>query len=100
MYCMNTQMMNQRQYDEDMAESRYEAAESRAIELMAAGEDCDPCDAYNLSEALSEANHDAMKALSQLMREGKYADAAIFIKGISHTYWSEVAEEQAWSELS
>lgn len=100
MSCMNTVMANNRQADEDRAERRADAADQRAIELMEPGEDCDPCDGYHLAEALDEANGKEKTILGQLIREGKYAKAGIFLRGISHAYWAEKANEQAQEETA
>ena len=100
MTCMNTVMANNRQADEDRAERRADAADQRAIELMEPGEDCDPCDGYHLAEALDEANGKEKTILGQLIRTGKYAEAGIFLRGISHAYWATKANEQAQEETA
>lgn len=100
MSCMNTQMMNRQQAQYDMDEARDYAAESRAFELLEAGNHCDPYEGCNLVEAMEEAAYTAKKVLGDLIREGKYGEAGIFLKGISYTYWSAKADEQAWDELS
>lgn len=97
---MNTMMMHGRQDDEDRAERRAFATEARALELMGPGEDCDPCDGYHLAEALDEANSKEKTLFGQLIRDGKYADAAIFLRGISHAYWATKADEQAQEETA
>lgn len=97
---MNTLMMHSRQDDEDRAERRAFATEARAIELMEPSEDCDPCDGYHLAEALDEANGKEKTILGQLIREGKYAEAGIFLRGISHAYWATKANEQAQEETA
>jgi len=100
MNCMNTLMANNRQADEDRAERRADACDQRAIELMEPGEDCDPCDGYHLAEALDEANGKEKTILGQLICEGKYAEAGIFLRGISHAYWATKATEQAQEETA
>lgn len=100
MSCMNTIMANRRQDDEDREERIDMAVEQRSIELMFAGEDCDPCDGFNVLEAMDESSVNAKQAFGQLMREGKFAEAAIFMRGISHTYWAEKALEQAQGEFA
>lgn len=100
MTCMNTVMANNRQADEDRAERRADACDQRAIELMEPGEDCDPCDGYHLAEALDEANGKEKTILGQLIRTGKYAEAGIFLRGISHAYWAEKANEQAQEQTA
>ena len=100
MSCMNTVMVNNRQHYEDRAERRADACDQRSIELMESGEDCDPCDGYHLAEALDEASGKEKTILGQLFRESKYAEAGIFLRGISHTYWAEKANEQAQEETA
>lgn len=100
MSCMNTQMANARQDDEDQADRRAYAVESRSVELMCAGEDCDPCEGCNVAEALDEAHYSSKKVLGDLIREGKFADAGIFLRGLSHAYWAAKADEQAQKEFA
>lgn len=100
MHCMNTMMMRGRQDDEDSAERRAFAAEARAIELMQPGEDCDPCSHDNLAEALCECSGKDGQMLGQLLREGKFAEAGIFLRGISHAYWAIKADEQAQEQTA
>lgn len=100
MNCMNTMMMRSRQADENRAEARADAEEQRAIELMEPGEDCDPCDGYHLAEALDEASGKEKTILGQLIRDGKYAEAGIFLRGISHAYWATKANEQVQEETA
>lgn len=100
MSCMNTALMHERQRDEDAAQRRADAADMRSVELMEPGQDCDPCDGYHMAEALDEASHNAKAVLGQLIREGKFADAGIFLRGISHAYWAAKALEQAQEEFA
>lgn len=100
MSCMNTVMANNRQDDEDRADRRACAEEARAIELLGPGEDCDPCDGYHLAEALDEANAKEKTIFGQLIRDGKYAEAGIFLRGLSHAYWAIKANEQAQEETA
>ena len=100
MSCMNTMMMRGRQADDDQAERMADAADQRSIELMEPGEDCDPCGGYHLAEALDEANAKEKTILGQLIREGKFAEAGIFLRGISHAYWATKALEQAQEETA
>lgn len=100
MSCMNTVMANNRQADEDEAERRAEYEEQRSIELMQSGEDCDPCEGCNVGEAFDEAPYSSKKVLGDLLREGKFAEAGIFLRGISHTYWAAKATEQAQEETA
>lgn len=100
MSCMNTAFMHERQRDEDAAERRADAADIRSVELMEAGQDCDPCEGNNLAEALAEASGKEASILGQLIREGRFADAGIFLRGISHAYWTAKALEQAQEEFA
>ncbi len=100
MSCMNTVMANRHQDDKDRAERRADYTDQRAIELMEPGEDCDPCDGYHLAEALDESSAKEKTLFGQLIRDGKYADAAIFLRGISHAYWAAKANEQALEETA
>ncbi len=100
MSCMNTVMANRRQDDEDRAERRADYTDQRAIELMEPGEDCDPCDGYHLAEALDESSAKEKTLFGQLIRDGKYAEAGIFLRGISHVYWATKANEQAQEETA
>lgn len=100
MGCMNTMMMHGRQDDEDRAERRADYIDQRAIELMEPGEDCDPCDGYHLAEALDESSAKEKTIFGQLIRDGKYAEAGIFVRGISHAYWATKANEQAQEETA
>ncbi len=100
MSCMNTQMANARQDDEDRAEARAFAVEDRATELITPGQDCDPCEGCNVAEALDEAPYSSKKVLGDLIREGKFADAGIFLRGLSHAYWAAKADQQAQEEFA
>lgn len=100
MSCMNTLMANRRQDDEDRAERLADATDARSVELMEPGEDCDPCEGCNVAEALDEASGKEQQILGQLIRDGKFAEAGIFLRGISHTYWAAKALEQAQEEFA
>ena len=53
-----------------------------------------------MAEALDEANGKEKTILGQLIRDGKYTEAGIFLRGISHAYWAEKANEQAQEEIA
>lgn len=99
MSCMDTLMLRNHQQDEGRAASRADAADLRAAELMEPGEDCDPFRAYSLEDAFMDASVKEKTLLGQLIRQGKYAEAGIFLRGISHEYWAAKALEQAQEEL-
>lgn len=100
MSCMNTQMMNSRQADEDRAESLAFAIEARAAELMTPGEACDPFDGVNICEALDEASANEKIVLGQVLSERKFDQAGILLDMVSRAYWAKKADEMAEQELS
>lgn len=100
MSCYNTQMMNSRQADEDYAEALGFAIESRAVELLAHGEACDPLDGFNICEAMGEATTSEKMLLGKLLAEPQFGQAGILVASISQAYWSKMADEMAESELT
>lgn len=100
MSCMNTMMMNARQYDEDYAEALDFAIEARAAELLTHGEACDPMDGFNIVEALGEATTNEKMVMAKVLAERKFDQAGILIDGISRAYWAKMADEMATKELT
>jgi hypothetical protein len=100
MSCMNTVIANRHQADEDRAERRADYIDQRTIELMQSGEDCDPCEGCNVGEAFDEAPYSSKKVLGDLLREGKFFEAGVFLRGISHAYWAAKSYEQAQEETT
>lgn len=100
MSCYNTQMMNSRQADEDYAEALDFAIESRAAELLAHGEACDPLDGFNICEAMGEATTSEKMLLGKILAERQFDQAGILIASISQAYWAKMADEMATEELA
>jgi len=96
---MNTQMMNERQDDEDRAERRAFAIDDRVVELMQPGEACDPFDCFSLCLALEYSSNDEMAMLGELLADKKFEQAGILLYRITSDYWSEKAYEKAEDEL-
>ena len=100
MSCMNTQMMNSRQDDEDRAERLAFAIEARAAELLTHGEACDPLDGINAIAALETATSIDQKFFGGLLAHGDYAGCGLWIEMLSKTYWAKMADEMAERELT
>jgi len=100
MSCMNTMMMNSRQDDEDLAESRAFAIEGRAVELMLRGEACDPFDGVNICEALDESSINEKMVLGKMLAERKFDQVGLLIDGITNAYWIKKADEMAAQEFA
>ena len=100
MSCMNTMMMNNRQDDEDQAESLAMAIEARAAELLTHGEACDPMDGFNIAEALGEASNNEKMVMAKMLVERKFDQAGILLDMITRAYWAKMADEMAREELS
>jgi hypothetical protein len=100
MSCMNTQMMNSRQSDEDRAEALEFAIEDRAAELLKHGEACDPMDGFNICEALDESSANEKMVLGKVLAERKFDQAGILVASISQSYWAKKADEMAEEELA
>jgi hypothetical protein len=100
MSCMNTQMMNSRQSDEDRAERLSDAIDARAHELMTHGEACDPMDGFNITEALSEASTNVKMVLGKVLAERKFDQVGLLVDSVSRDYWAKMADEIAREELA
>ena len=100
MSCMNTQMMNSRQSDEDRAERLSDAIDARAHELMTHGEACDPMDGFNITEALSEASTNVKMVLGKVLAERKFDQVGILVDSVTRDYWGKKADEMARDELA
>jgi hypothetical protein len=100
MSCMNTQMMNSRQSDEDRAERLRDAIDARAHELMTHGEACDPLDGFNIAEAMFEASTNVKMVLSKMLAERKFDQVGILVDMTSQDYWAKKAIEMAEEELA
>ena len=100
MSCMNTQMMNSRQDDEDRAERLTFAIEARAAELLTHGEACDPLDGFNICEAFGEATTNEKMVMAKMLMERKFDHAGILLDMITRAYWAKMADEMAAEELS
>ena len=100
MSCMNTQMMNSRQADEDYSEALDDAIDARAAELLKPGEACDPFDGLGMCAAFENASWEQMTALGELLAERKFEQAGILVDRIVNSYWSKKAEELAVRELT
>ena len=100
MSCMNTQMMNSRQDDEDHAERLAFAIEARSIELMQHGEACDPLDGFNICEAYGEATTNEKMVMAKMLVERKFDQAGILLDMITRAYWAKMANEMADGELT
>ena len=100
MSCMNTQMMNSRQSDEDRAERLRDAIDARACELMTHGEACDPLDGFNIVEAMSEASDNVKMVLAKVLAERKFDQVGLLVDSVSRDYWAKMADEMAEEELA
>ena len=100
MSCMNTQMMNSRQSDEDRAERLRDAIDARAHELMNHGEACDPMDGVNICEALDESSTAEKMVLGKVLAERKFDQVGILVEWLTKSYWSKKADEMAKEELA
>jgi hypothetical protein len=100
MSCMNTQMMNSRQSDEDRAERLEFAIEARAAELLTHGEACDPMDGFNIAEALGEASTNVKMVLGKVLAERKFDQVGILVDSVTREYWGKKADEMAREELA
>ena len=100
MSCMNTQMMNSRQADEDRAEALEFAIEALAAELLTHGEACDPMDGFNIVEALGEASTNTKMVLGKVLAERKFDQVGILMDSVSREYWEKKADEMAREELT
>jgi hypothetical protein len=100
MSCMNTQMMNSRQSDEDRAERLRDAIDARACELMTHGEACDPMDGVNICEALDESSTAEKMVLGKVLAERKFDQVGILVEWLTKSYWSKKADEMAKEELA
>jgi hypothetical protein len=97
---MNTMMMNNRQDDEDRAESRAMAIEARSVELMQHGEACDPLDGFNIVEAMGEASTNVKMVLAKVLSERQFDQVGRLIDMTSRDFWAKKAIEMAEEELS
>jgi len=100
MSCMNTQMMNSRQSDDDRAEALEFAIEARAAELLTHGEACDPFDGVNICEALDSSSANEKHLLCKVLSERRFDQVGLLIEGITKAYWAKMADELAERELS
>ena len=100
MSCMNTQMMNSRQADEDRAEALEFAVEARADELMTHGEVCDPFDGVNICQALDESSTAEKMVLGKVLAERRFDQVGILVDWLTKSYWGKKADEMAREELT
>lgn len=100
MSCMNTQMMNSRQDDEDRAERLTFAIEARAAELLKYGEACDPLDGFNICEAYCETTANVKMVMAKMLAERNFEQVGSLLDMITKSYWAKMADEMAAEELT
>lgn len=97
---MNTQMMHERQQDEDSAENLRDAIDARSKELLNPGESCDPLDGHSVIEAMEAATDIDKTILGRWLANGTYDACGMWMTMISHEYWAKRANEMAEEELA
>jgi|GEM_PF-2674929 len=80
-------VMGRAVFEMEQREARAEAIVERASEIQLPGGECDPFDASNLEEAITEASRADFAALASLLNAGDDLAAGARLRQITTKYW-------------